>query len=45
MDKGKKVMDGSPAEVLTDPRAAGFGIAVPPVSKLFNPSSGTTGYC
>jgi energy-coupling factor transporter ATP-binding protein EcfA2 len=35
MDRGRKVMEGKPADVLTDPRAAGYGIAVPPISKLY----------
>ncbi|MGA2199671.1 MAG: ATP-binding cassette domain-containing protein [Nitrososphaerales archaeon] len=35
MDRGRKVMEGRPSEVLTDPQAAGYGIAVPPVSMLY----------
>jgi energy-coupling factor transporter ATP-binding protein EcfA2 len=35
MDRGRKVMDGTPDDVLTDPRAIGYGIAVPPVSRLY----------
>ena len=35
IDAGRKVMEGPPAEVLTDPRAIGYGIAVPPVSRLY----------
>jgi energy-coupling factor transporter ATP-binding protein EcfA2 len=35
MDRGRKVMEGKPAVVLTDPQAAGYGIAVPPISKLY----------
>jgi energy-coupling factor transporter ATP-binding protein EcfA2 len=35
MDRGRKVMEGNPAEVLTDPQALGYGIAVPPISRLF----------
>jgi energy-coupling factor transporter ATP-binding protein EcfA2 len=35
MDAGRKVMDGSPAEVLADERAEGYGISIPPISKLF----------
>ncbi|MGA2664583.1 MAG: ATP-binding cassette domain-containing protein [Nitrososphaerales archaeon] len=35
MDRGRKVMDGTPSEVLTDPEAVGHGIAVPPVSMLY----------
>ncbi len=27
MDRGRKVMEGKPAEVLTDPQAAGYGIS------------------
>ena len=36
MDKGRKVMEGVPADVLTDPRAIGYGIAVPPISRLYS---------
>jgi energy-coupling factor transporter ATP-binding protein EcfA2 len=35
MHRGLKVMDGTPAEVLTNPLALGYGIAVPPVSMLY----------
>jgi energy-coupling factor transporter ATP-binding protein EcfA2 len=35
MDRGRKVMEGTPSEVLTDPMALGYGIAVPPVSMLY----------
>jgi len=35
MDKGRKVMDGAPAEILTSPESSGFGIAIPPVFKLY----------
>jgi len=35
MDRGRKVMEGSPPEVLTDPQAVGYGISVPPVSRLY----------
>jgi hypothetical protein len=35
MDRGRKVMEGKPADVLTDPQAAVYGIAVPPISKLY----------
>jgi energy-coupling factor transporter ATP-binding protein EcfA2 len=36
MDKGSKVMDGPPREVLADPRAEAYGVSVPPVSRLYN---------
>jgi len=36
MDRGRKVMEGDPADVLTDPQAAAYGIAVPPVSRLYS---------
>jgi energy-coupling factor transporter ATPase len=36
MDKGRKVMDGNPSEVLTNPESLGFGIAVPPVFRLYS---------
>jgi energy-coupling factor transporter ATPase len=36
MDKGRKVMDGTPSEVLTNPESLGFGIAVPPVFRLYS---------
>jgi len=35
MDRGRKVMEGTPSQVLTDPAARGHGIAVPPVSMLY----------
>jgi energy-coupling factor transporter ATP-binding protein EcfA2 len=36
MDGGTKVMDGHPLEVLADPRVEGYGVSVPPVSRLYN---------
>ncbi len=36
MDRGRKVMEGTPEDVLTDTRAIGYGIAVPPVSLLYS---------
>jgi energy-coupling factor transporter ATP-binding protein EcfA2 len=36
MDGGAKVMDGPPREVLADPRVEGYGVSVPPVSRLYN---------
>ena len=36
MDGGSKVMDGPPREVLADPRVEGYGVSVPPVSRLYN---------
>ncbi len=36
MDSGKKVMEGTPQQVLSDPRAEAFGVSVPPVSQLYN---------
>lgn len=36
MNEGKKVMDGRPAEVLSDPDAQGYGVAVPSLTKLEN---------
>lgn len=36
MDRGRKVMDGPPSEILSDQRSAGFGISVPPVSRLYS---------
>jgi energy-coupling factor transporter ATP-binding protein EcfA2 len=36
MDRGRKVMEGDPAQVLTDPQAGSYGIAVPPVSRLYS---------
>jgi len=35
MDGGTKVLDGTPAEVLSDPRSLGYGISVPPVFRLY----------
>jgi len=36
MDQGSKVMDGTPQEVLSDPRVEGYGIGVPAISRLYN---------
>lgn len=36
MDGGSKVMDGTPRDVLADPRVEGYGVSVPPVSRLYN---------
>ena len=36
MDGGSKVMDGSPQEVLADARVEGYGVGVPPISRLYN---------
>ncbi|HEV2390631.1 MAG TPA: ATP-binding cassette domain-containing protein [Nitrososphaerales archaeon] len=36
MDSGSKVMDGPPRDVLADPRVEGYGVSVPPVSRLYN---------
>jgi len=36
MDGGAKVMDGSPRDVLSDGKAEGYGVAIPPVAKLYN---------
>jgi energy-coupling factor transporter ATP-binding protein EcfA2 len=36
MDGGRKVLEGAASEVLADPRSAGYGISVPPVSKLYS---------
>jgi energy-coupling factor transporter ATP-binding protein EcfA2 len=36
MDAGSKVMDGPPRDVLADPRVEGYGVSVPPVSRLYN---------
>jgi len=36
MDKGRKVMDGTPSEILTNPESTGFGISVPPVFRLYS---------
>jgi energy-coupling factor transporter ATP-binding protein EcfA2 len=35
MDKGLKVLEGTPEQVLADPRAPDYGILVPPISKLY----------
>jgi energy-coupling factor transporter ATP-binding protein EcfA2 len=35
MDRGRKVMDGAPTDVLTSPESSGFGISVPPVFRLY----------
>lgn len=35
MDAGRKVLEGTPTEVLTDPRSTALGIAVPPISRLY----------
>jgi energy-coupling factor transporter ATP-binding protein EcfA2 len=34
MDEGKKVLDGTPGEVLFGDRAEGFGVAVPAITRL-----------
>ena len=34
MNGGRKVMDGTPADVLSDSRAAGYGISVPAITRL-----------
>jgi energy-coupling factor transporter ATP-binding protein EcfA2 len=36
MDAGAKVMDGAPQDVLADGRAEGYGVAIPPIAKLYN---------
>jgi energy-coupling factor transporter ATP-binding protein EcfA2 len=36
MDKGRKVIEGTPREVLSDPVSSGLGISVPPISKLYS---------
>jgi energy-coupling factor transporter ATP-binding protein EcfA2 len=36
MDDGAKVMDGPPHDVLSDGRAEGYGVGVPPIAKLYN---------
>jgi len=36
MNKGRKVMDGKPGEVLADPDAEGYGVAVPAITRLEN---------
>jgi energy-coupling factor transporter ATP-binding protein EcfA2 len=36
MDDGAKVMDGPPHDVLSDERAEGYGVGVPPIAKLYN---------
>lgn len=35
LDRGAKVMDGAPREVLADPRVEAYGVSVPPVSRLY----------
>jgi energy-coupling factor transporter ATP-binding protein EcfA2 len=35
MDNGLKVLEGTPEQVLADPRAPDYGILVPPISKLY----------
>src|SRR3989442_1403932 len=36
MDGGAKVMDGPPQDVLADDRVEGYGVGIPPISKLYN---------
>jgi energy-coupling factor transporter ATP-binding protein EcfA2 len=36
MSEGRKVMDGTPADVLSDPDAEGYGVAVPAMTRLEN---------
>lgn len=36
MDGGKKVLEGPPRDVLSDPRVSGYGISVPPISRLYD---------
>jgi energy-coupling factor transporter ATP-binding protein EcfA2 len=36
IDRGRKVMDGTPSDILTSPESSGFGISVPPVFKLYS---------
>lgn len=36
MDGGRKVLEGTPPQVLADPRAFGFGISIPPISRLYS---------
>ena len=36
MDRGRKLAEGAPPEVLTDPRSVELGISIPPVSKLYS---------
>jgi energy-coupling factor transport system ATP-binding protein len=36
MDDGAKVMDGPPHDVLSDDRAEGYGVGVPPIARLYN---------
>ena len=36
MDGGSKVMDGAPQDVLADSRVEGYGVGVPPISRLYN---------
>ena len=35
IDKGRKVMDGTPSDILTNPESSGFGISIPPVFRLY----------
>jgi energy-coupling factor transporter ATP-binding protein EcfA2 len=36
MDGGRKILEGSPAEVLSDQRSVDHGILIPPISKLYS---------
>src|SRR2546427_932752 len=36
MDRGAKVMDGPPQDVLADGRVEGYGVGIPPIAKLYN---------
>jgi energy-coupling factor transporter ATP-binding protein EcfA2 len=36
MDRGSKVMDGPPQDVLADERVESYGVSVPPISRLYN---------
>lgn len=36
MNKGRKVMDGKPSDVLAHPDAGGYGVAVPAITRLEN---------
>jgi energy-coupling factor transporter ATP-binding protein EcfA2 len=40
MDRGTKVMDGTPSEVLADPRVEAYGVSIPPVSRLYTALAG-----
>jgi energy-coupling factor transporter ATP-binding protein EcfA2 len=40
MDSGRKVLEGSASEVLADARSPGYGISVPPISKLYSQLTG-----